>query len=420
MKARTAVPFVDTNIIPDRNAGIGSLLWDLQHPRDPDRGGPPLLDRQFAFIDVGVSRAKVATALKTLLVTDLGMDVGYVATERLEAVPSAIVSPMGVRAEEIRAGLSRLISSEAASREVNDWHYVVDREGKVSSVAYSYDLHGNEVWEAYFMGRTFMYSGQPIDFSDSQLDEMLAHDVSKIEAGIDSGPSWDEYRIERNPLEAGLAAFGIALQKTNGPQRIKDKQNVLFLGNVLNHFPREEQIGEFNRISASMEDRDLVIVQVDEVEASFIEVLRVKGRGAGKTRERVRWINTKTLEVQTPVQGSASWRQIRVKPAVDRIVNTLIDCLQTNASSPALSRDDRKTVVRQTISHVFRTFFRALPVEETLRIAIREAVRRLPSEGGPNGIPVFGDDARDAYGGALGLDPSPIVSEEDFIRFGLN
>lgn len=31
MKAQTAVPFVDTNVIPDRNAGIASLLWDLQN-----------------------------------------------------------------------------------------------------------------------------------------------------------------------------------------------------------------------------------------------------------------------------------------------------------------------------------------------------------------------------------------------------
>src|SRR5512137_619279 len=87
MNAQTAVPFVDTNVIPDRNAGIGSLLWDLQNPRDPDRDGPPLLDRAFAFIDVGVSRAKVSTALKTLLTDGLEMDVDYVATERPEAVP---------------------------------------------------------------------------------------------------------------------------------------------------------------------------------------------------------------------------------------------------------------------------------------------------------------------------------------------
>src|SRR5512142_2412966 len=98
MKTHTPVPFVDTNIIPDRNAGIGSLLWDLQNPRDPDRDGPPLLDPRFAFIDVGISRAKVATALKTLLASDLGMDVDYVATERLEAVPHANVTLLGNRA----------------------------------------------------------------------------------------------------------------------------------------------------------------------------------------------------------------------------------------------------------------------------------------------------------------------------------
>ena len=100
MKAQTAVPFVDTNIIPDRNAGIGSLLWDLQNPQDPDRDGPPLLDPMFAFIDVGVSRAKVSTALKTLLASDLKMDVEYVATERLEAVPYANVTLLGDEGRE--------------------------------------------------------------------------------------------------------------------------------------------------------------------------------------------------------------------------------------------------------------------------------------------------------------------------------
>jgi hypothetical protein len=54
-------------------------------------------------------------------------------------------------------------------------------------------------------------------------------------------------------------------------------------------------------------------------------------------------------------------------------------------------------------------------VEETLRIAIREALRRVPSEEGPKGIPVVKNDATDAYGGALGSDPSPIVSEADLI-----
>src|SRR5512142_391457 len=150
MKTHTPVPFVDTNIIPDRNAGIGSLLWDLQNPRDPDRAGPPLLNPEFAFIDVGVSRARVATVLRTLLASDLEMDVDYVATERLEAVPYANVTLLGDRAEKIRACLSGIFSSKGAACEVKDWHFVVDRNGKVSSTAYSYPLHGNEVWEAYF------------------------------------------------------------------------------------------------------------------------------------------------------------------------------------------------------------------------------------------------------------------------------
>ena len=63
----------------------------------------------FAFIDVGVSRAKVSTALKTLLASDLKMDVDYVATERPEAVPCANVTLLGDRAEKIRGCLSGMI-----------------------------------------------------------------------------------------------------------------------------------------------------------------------------------------------------------------------------------------------------------------------------------------------------------------------
>src|SRR5512143_672894 len=185
LKAQTPVPFVDTNIIPDRNAGIGSLLWDLQSPQDPDRFGPPLLEPEFAFIDVGVSRAKVSTALKTLLASDLKMAVDYVATERLQAVPYANVTLLGDRAEKIRGCLSGIFSSKGATCEVKDWHFVVDRNGNVSCVAYSYHLHGNEVWEAYFMGRTFMVSGEKVEFLDPTLDEMLAPEVPKIEARID-------------------------------------------------------------------------------------------------------------------------------------------------------------------------------------------------------------------------------------------
>ena len=426
-KSRVAVPFVDTNIIPDRNGGIGSLLWDLQNPQDPDRDGPPLLASEFAFIDVGVSRAKVATVLKTLLASDLKMAVDYVATERLEAVPYANVTLLGDRGETIRGCLSGMIST----REVKDWHYVVDRKGKVSAVAYSYDLHGNEVWESYFMGRTFIYSGEQVEFSNPELDETLAPDVAEIEARIDlernrdgdpsqAAPSWDGYRMERNPLETGLAEFGIALQKTDVPQRIKDRQNVLFLGNVLNHYPRAERVRELDRIAANMQEGDIVIVQVDEMETSSIDVLHVKGQGTQMMRERVRWINTKKLEVLTPVRGLGSWRQMYVKPELERMASRLIDCLGRKVSSPEWSQEGHEVLVRQSIRHAFGAFFRALPVEETLRVAIREAVRRLPSEGGPKGIPVFKDDAKDAYGGALGLDPSPIVSEADLIHLGLS
>jgi hypothetical protein len=311
--------------------------------------------------------------------------------------------------------------------EVKDWHFVVDLKGKVSSVAYSYHLHGNEVWEAYFMGRTFIYSGEPVEFSDPKLNGMLAPDVQEIEARIDlerkwdsdtsqPAPCWDGYRMERNPLEAGLADFGITLQKTDVPQRIKDRQNVLFLGNVLNHYPQDEQARELESVAANMEEGDIVIVQEDEVETSFIEVFQVKGQGSQKMRERVRWIDTKKLEVQRRVHDSGAWRQIRMKPEINRIASRLVDCLGMKVRSLQWDQEDRKVLVHQYIRHVFGTFFRAMPVEETLRIAIREGLRRVPSEGCPKGIPVFKDDAKDAYGGALGLNPSPIVSEAELIN----
>lgn len=393
MKTQTAVPFVDTNIIPDRNAGIGSLLWDLQNPQEPDWDGPPLLDPEFAFIDVGVSRAKVSTALKTLLASDLRMNVNYVATERLDAVPHAMVTSLGNRAETIRRCLSAICSSKGSRCEVKDWHFVVDRTGTIASIGYSYHLHGNEVWEAYFMGRPFMVSGQPVEFSDSTLNEMLGPEVAKIEARMDLEKrdgdrgqptlSWNGYRMEKNPLEAGLAEFGITLQKTDVPRRIEGRQNVLFLGNVLNHYPQDERVREFDSISANMEEGDIVIVQVDEVESSSIEVLHVKGHGARKRQDRVRWINTKTLEIQKSVGVSGSWRKIHVRPELDRMASRLIECLENEARAPEWSQKNHRIFVRQYINHVFGAFFRALPVEETLRIAVPEALRRLPSDGGP-------------------------------------
>ena len=422
-----AIPFVDTNIIPDRNAGIGSLLWDLQDSQDPDRDGTPLLGPMFAFIDVGVSRAKVSIALKTLLASDLKMDVYYVATERLEAVPYANVTLLGDMAEKIRGQLSGMSPSKKNTYQITDWHYVVDCTGRVSSVAYSYHLYGNEVWESYFMDRTFMSSGEKVEFSDPKLDEMLAPDVRKIEAKIDlerkrdsdpnqPGPSWDGYRMEKDPLQAGLAKFGITLQKADVPQRIKDRQNVLFLGNVLNQYPHDEQARELERTAANIQEGDIVIVQGDEVETAFIEVLHVKGQGAQKTRERVRWINTRKLEVQKPGRGPGSWRQIHLKPALDPIVSHLIDCLGRKVTSTKWSQENHKALVQQYIKYFFGTFFRALPVEETLRVAIREALWRLPSGIGLKGIPVFKGDAKDADGGALGVDPSPIVSEADILK----
>jgi hypothetical protein len=227
-------------------------------------------------------------------------------------------------------------------------------------------------------------------------------------------PTWDGYKIEKNPLEAGLAEFGITLQKTDVPQRRKDRQNVLFLGNVLNHFPREEQARELDRIAANMQEGDIVLVQVDDLEASFIEVLQVKGHGTMKTLERVRWINTLAkVEVRTPDRDPGSWRQIYWKPALERISERLTDCLERKLDSPEWRQKNLKTIVLQYLHYFMGTFFRALPVEKTLRIAIREALRRLPAEAGPKGIPVFMGDAKDAYGGALGPDSSPIVSDEE-------
>lgn len=434
-KSKVVIPFVDTNVIPDRNAGIGSLLRDLQNPEDLDRYGPPLLDPKFAFIDVGVSRARVAIALKTLLARDLKMDVDYVSTELPEAVPYANVTVLEDWAEKVRAYLSGMSPSKKTTYDITDWHFVVDRTGKVSSVAYSYQLYGNEMWEAYFMGRTFMYTGEEVDFSDPKLNEMLATDVQKIESRIElerkrngdpsqPGPSWDGYRMEKNPLQSGLLEFGITLQTTDVPHRIKDRQNVLFLGNILNHYPQDVRAFELDRISANMEAGDIIIIQMDGIEPPTIEVLQVKGPGDRKTRVRVRWINTNKLEIQKPFRGPGSCQQINVKPAVDWMVIRLIECLGRKVNSREWNQKDHRVLVHQTISHVFRTFFRALPVAEILRIAIREALRRLPSEGGPKGIPVFKDDTKDAYGGELGLDPSPIdsspiVSESDLINMKL-
>ncbi|HWS01013.1 MAG TPA: hypothetical protein VN249_10385 [Prolixibacteraceae bacterium] len=426
MKAQTKVPFVDTTIIPDRNAGIGSLLLDLQDIENHDREGP-LLGPEFAFIDVGASRAKVSTTLKTLLARDLRMNVDYVATERPEVVPWAYVTLPGDRAEKIRQHLSGMISSRETSREITKWHYVVDCTGKVSSITYSYNYYGNEVWESYFMGHPFMVSGKKVEFLDPLLEEMLNPDVVKIETNVDlerkqdsdtrqPKPSWDGYKMEKNPLEVGLAEFGIKLQMTDVPKRIMGRQNVLFLGNVLNHYPQDEQACELDRITANMQDRDIVIVQEDDMEKSYIEVIQVKGQGVRKTHERVRWINTYRLEVQKAVNGQGSWRQISLKPELSRIIKYLTDCLEKKVITPDWRQEDHKIFVHQYINSVFRAFFRALPTEETLRIAIRVALRRLPNERGLKGIPVFKDDAKDAYGGELGLDQSPIVSEEDIIN----
>jgi hypothetical protein len=320
-----------------------------------------------------------------------------------------------------------MITTGQATREVTDWNYVINLKGKVSSVAYSYNHVGNEVWESYFMGRPFMMSGDKIEFFDPELNAMLATDVQNIEAIIDLErkresdpgqpvPSMDGCIIKKNPLEAGLAEFGITLQKTDVPQRIKGKQYVLFLGNVLNHYPVEVQTRELGRIVANMHSGDIIIIQAVQMERPYIEVFYVKEQGARKSPERVRWINTSKLEVHYPDHRPDSWRQVHLKPVLDRIRSHLIDCLGRKEISPDWSLEKHQIIVNQYINLVFATFFRALPVEKTLRIAIREALRRLPSYLGPKGFPVFRDDEKDARGGALGLNPEPIVSDADLIK----
>lgn len=425
MNAQKTIPFVDTTIIPDRNAGIGSLLLELQD--SPKMDGLPLLGHDFAFIDVGVSYARVSTALKTLLTKDLRMNVDYVATELPEMVPYAFVTPSGDREKAMHIYLSRMISSGKTTREVMDWHYVIDRKGKITSVAYSYNHYGNEVWEAYFMGRPFLISGKKVEFRDTVLDEIMAPDIKMIgeliglemkrdNDPVPSEPEWNGYRMEKNPLEAGLAEFGISLQKTDVPQRIMDRQNVLYLGNVLNHYPKEEQANELDQVAVNMQEGDIVIVQTDDMESSSIEVFQVRGLGNRKSRERVRWINSGKLEVSKPVPGTESWQQNYLKPVLELIVSSLTSYFVGVLSFPGLNKENHKLLVRQFLSMVFGTFFRAMPVEETLRIAIREALKRIPSGGSLKGIPVFRNDSEDAYGNVLGPDQSPLISDEEMFE----
>lgn len=383
VKDRATVPMVDTTIIPDRNAGIGSLLWDLRNPRDPSRDGTPLLSRDFAFIDVGVSHARAAIALQTLLLRDLGMEVEYVATERPEALPFAHVTPLGSGADAILSSLTRMISSKGSARAVEELHFTVDHRGKVTSIAYRYDLHGNEIREAYFMGRPFLYAGEMIGYSCPELDGLMAPVVTEIEARMDRDRApntacWDDFMVRRHPLETDLADFGIPLQKTNVPRRITGKQNVLFLGNVLNHYPQDEQSHELERVTANLEHGDLVIVQSDEVATPSIEVLQILGEGTRRRRQRLRWINTRDLEVRMPDCGPEGWRSIALKPEVTRAAGQVMQSLAERAGFTGWPDEARPMLVHRYIGHVFATYFRAMPVAETLRVATREALRRLP------------------------------------------
>ncbi len=423
-KVGIVVPIVDTNVIPDRNAGIATLLLDLQSHASPEPDGQPLLANEFGLIDVGVSRATVAGPLKALLSQDLQMNVLYVATERPEAVPYAYVFHHGEYAGKIRSGLSRMISTKSASREVEAWHYAVDSHGKISSIGYSYRLYGNEVWESYFMGQAFLYGGERIAYADPDLDLMLATEVRKIEAMMSGKKMRDshsghlltelgEYRIEIDPLEKGLKALGIQLQRTAIPNRIDGKQNVLFLGNVLNHYPKSEQIHELERVTSTMEEGDLIILQMDGLHPSFIEVSRIKKEGGQRKRERVRWIDTSRLELYKPDHGSDRWQKIDIKPMVQHMVTRFMECLDRQVTLAACQQSNYRVLCHQIVSHVFSTFFRTPPSARIMRIAIREALRRLPTEDGPKGLQSINTDVYRVFEEAFGIQRNLDVSEVD-------
>jgi hypothetical protein len=79
------------------------------------------------------------------------------------------------------------------------------------------------------MGQAFMFWDRSVEFADAERDAMLASDVRSIEASHDvertcepgssrPAPAWDGYSVERHPLEADLAAFGIPLQEEEVPR----------------------------------------------------------------------------------------------------------------------------------------------------------------------------------------------------------
>jgi hypothetical protein len=184
LKPQPKLPFVDTNVIPDRNAGLGAFFGSSESSKSGS-DGPPLLNTLFAFTDVGVSRAKVATALKTLLANDLRWTWNMWPLKCPEAVPYANVTLLGARAEKIRGHLSGMSPYKGESRpRSRTGIIVVDRTGKVSSVAYSYHLYGNEVWEPIsWGGRSCAQVTRSVLGPEAGRD--AGPDVQKIEAMID-------------------------------------------------------------------------------------------------------------------------------------------------------------------------------------------------------------------------------------------
>lgn len=92
----------------------------------------------------------------------------------------------------------------------------------------------------------------------------------------------------------------------------------------------------------------------------------------------MRWINTRELEVHVPALGPEGWRRIGVKEEVKRAASQVLECLASKADFPERREEASQRLIRQHLSQVFATYFRAKPVAETLRIATREALRRSP------------------------------------------
>jgi hypothetical protein len=234
------------------------------------------------------------------------------------------------------------------------------------------------------MGRPFLYAGETIEFSNPELDAVMAPVVAEIEEAmhlsrIQARPAsfGDGFRVEWNPIESSLAASGIALQATEVPQRIPGKQNVLFLGNVLNQVPRHEQARQLARISSHMTPGDLVIVQSDEAPTAGIDVCQVTERDGQRTLLRMRRIDTATLEVHQSTTGPERWKTTSINAGVIHAADQAWQSLCATDVFTTPLEEPSQRMVRRQFHHVFATFHRAMPTPETIDIAAREVLRRL-------------------------------------------